>query len=258
MMHKQFVYFLLLPLFCLSDVILEAEHKSLAPLVEYLVDIATQHKVDQTKAVPLIAIGGCPGVGKTYFTKNLSLELHERGVNCMVLSLDHFNLSPEERRIIGTEWDIRHFKVSELQYCLASIYFGEKLISKPTYNQLTGEFGSEVLDLNNIDLILFDGLYALCTKPPINFFDYCLAGIFLEANKSDIYSWKWEREQKKVKHRTKEQFAKHMEVLFYDYHQNIEDSKKNASFLIKKDSKHNYELEIQCSDMPNTSLPNAA
>lgn len=259
MHYKRLIYFLVLPFFFLSYVSgLEARFESLRPIVNTLVDIAENHKQDSSKAVPIIAIGGCPGVGKTYLTKILLTELQESGVNCIVLPLDHFNLSPEERKKIGTEWDIRHFKARELYDCLASIFSGEKNIKKPTCNQLTGKIGAEVLDLNNIDLILFDGLYALCSKPPLNFFDYCLEGVFLEADESDIYKWKWEREQKKIQPRTPEQFAKHMKALFIEYHQNIEYSKENASFIIRKDSNHNYELEIQASENLKTSLLEAA
>ena len=192
MHYKQLIYFLVLPLIFVSYALQGAELKveALKHLVSSLVHIAKYHKQDSSKAVPLIAIGGCPGVGKTYLTKNLLLELQENGVNCVILSLDHFNLSPEERKKIGTEWDMRHFKAMELHNCLASIFSGEKHVKKPTCNQLTGEIGAEFLELDNIDLILFDGLYALCSEPPLNFFDYCVMGVFLEANESDIYSWK--------------------------------------------------------------------
>lgn len=244
MYYKQLIYFLILPLIFISHRLHGSESK-IEFLINSLIDIAEYHKQDRSKAVPLIAIGGCPGVGKTYLTKKLLLELEKNEVNCVMLPLDHFILSPEERKKIGTEWDIHHFNAAELHNCLASIFSGKKQIKKPTCNQLTGEIGLELLDLNNIDLILFDGLYALCSEPPLNFFDYCFKGIFLEANESDIYNWRWEREQKKMQPRTVQQFVKHMEVLLLDYHQHIKYSKKNAFYIIKKDTHHNYNLEIQ-------------
>lgn len=162
----------------------------------------------------------------------------------MILPLDHFNLSPKERKKIGTEWDIRHFKVEELHDCLTSIFLGSKYLQKPTCNQLTGEIGKETLELENVNLILFDGLYALCSIAPINFFDYCRMGIFLEADESDIYKWKWEREQKKNQPRAANEFEKHMEALLLEYHQNIEHSKENAFYIIRKDKDHQYTLEM--------------
>lgn len=243
---KKLIYFLFVPLYFISSG-LSGEETKLQPLVDALMEIAAAHKQDASKPVPLIAIGGCPGVGKTYLTNSILVNLKQCGVNCIVLPLDHFNLSSKERKKIGTEWDIRHFKVQELHECLASIFLGEKCVPKPTCNQLTGETGKEVMSLNDIDLILFDGLYALCSKSPLNFFDYCSLGIFLEAEEADIYAWKWEREQRKTKPRTPEQFVKHMEALLLEYHQNIEYSKKDANFIIRKDSNHNYELEVQSS-----------
>lgn len=230
----------------------------LAPLLEYLTQVAEDYKINSNHPVPIVGIGGCPGVGKTYLTQNLLLQLREKGISCTVIPLDHFNLSPQDRKKIGTEWDIRHFKATELHNCLTSIFSGEKHVKKPTCNQLTGEIGTEFIDLNNIDLILFDGLYALCSESPLHFFDYCFMGIFLEANESDIYSWKWEREQKKAQPRTQEQFVQHMEALLLEYHQNIEYSKKNAFYIIKKDSSHNYQLEIQDTNKLKPSVLKAA
>jgi len=165
----------------------ENETEPLAPLMEYLVEIAKHHQQEVLKPVPIVSIGGCPGVGKTYLAEILKITLQQKDIKCVILSLDHFNLSPADRKKIGTEWDIRHFKVVELQQVLQAIFQGQKLIEKPTCNQLTGEMGTELMDLNAIDLILFDGLYALCSEAPLNFFDYCFAGIYLEAEEANIY-----------------------------------------------------------------------
>ncbi|PJD94794.1 MAG: hypothetical protein CK425_10410 [Parachlamydia sp.] len=217
----------------------------LAPLIEYLVDIAMHHQQEAAKPVPIVAIGGCPGVGKSYLTHTLINILQQKSIRCTILPLDHFNLSPADRKKIGTEWDIRHFKATKLQQVLQAIFNGQKLIEKPTCNQLTGETGSECMDLNAIDLILFDGLYALCSEAPLNFFDYCFAGVYLETDEANIYKWKWEREQKKMQPRTQEQFASHMQALIEEFQHNIAYSKMNAHFIIQKDEKHQYFLELR-------------
>ena len=49
-----------------------------------------------------------------------------------------------------------------------------------------------------------------------------------------------------------------MKALLLDYHQNVEYSKKNAFYIIKKDSSHNYELEIQDTNSLKLSLLKAA
>ncbi|GAB4233873.1 MAG: hypothetical protein Tsb0021_12950 [Chlamydiales bacterium] len=216
--------------------------ETIEALILHLIQKADEHKQNPFQPIPVIAIGGCPGVGKTFFSNLVLNRLRENEIRCIVLPLDHFNLSPSERKKIGTEWDIRHFKLEELHQCLSSIHSGEKLIHKPTCNQLTGEIGSEKLDLRDVDLILFDGLYALCSERPLNYFQYCSLGIFLEADEKDIYQWKWQRELKKSHQRTQEQFQKHMSALMKEYSLHISYSKKNADFLIRKDSNHHYHL----------------
>jgi uridine kinase len=219
-----------------------AEHsRSLDSLEEYLLYVI-QHR-DKSKPVPIVAIGGCPGVGKSYLAKDLKKRLQKRHFICQILALDDFNLSSEERKKMAILWDIHHFKLSELHECLNAIHSGKKIIFKPTYDQITGKTSSEILNLTHTDLVLFEGLYALCSKEPLNFFHYCEFGVFLEANEADVYLWKWQREQKKIHPRTEEEYAKHTQSLLTEYHKNIEYSKKNAIFFINKDSDHNYQIQ---------------
>lgn len=245
--HRKWILFLLLPLLFFSYAFkgYETNIDSLEPLVEYLIDVAKHHRQDRSQPVPMVAIGGCPGAGKTSLAKLLLSTLQNRGIYCIVLPLDHFVLSANERKKLGTEWDIHHFKSLELHACLSSIFNGKKLIEKPTYNQFTCEVGSEMVDLHEVDLILFEGLYATCSNAPLNFFDYCCEGIFLDADEADISKWRWERELKKTHPKTKEHFTKVMEILLKDFHENIAYSKKNTLFLITKDHDHTYHLEIQ-------------
>lgn len=217
----------------------------LAPLIKTLYQLAKGHKDDPTHPIPIVAIGGCPGVGKTFLTDLLLMDLRARGICCLALHLDDFNLSAEERRKIGTEWDWRHVQLEALHDTLSSISQHAQQIEKPTYNQLTGLVNTETLSLKDIHLILFEGLYALCSKPPLHFFSYCTLGIFLQATPQDIYRWKWEREQKKTHPRTLEAFNRHMQSLLSEYEQHIEYSQQNATFLLTKDSHHSYFLSPQ-------------
>ncbi len=239
---RKFVYFPLLFIFAVFS-LLQADE--LTPLVEIVEKIAIEHRLDPSTPVPIVAIGGCPGVGKTYFTNELLARLEEKGWHVAILPIDHFNLSPEERRRIGTEWDPRHLQSGKLHQVLAAIAEGQRQVIKPFCYQLTAAAGEEVLDLREVDLLLFEGLYALCTQEPLHFFSYCAIGIYLEADEADISSWKWQREMKKASPRSPEQFVKHMEDIFSDFHQNVSPSKENATFILYKNSEHQYKLALQ-------------
>ncbi|OJU82452.1 MAG: hypothetical protein BGO10_09915 [Chlamydia sp. 32-24] len=219
---------------------IEAKEISLSSFIDQIVQ-TTQNSC--SSSIPIVAIGGCPGVGKTYFTKMLATLLQQRKINCYILALDHFNLPLQERKKIGTEWDIRHFRSDELHHVLQLIKQNKIFFQKPICNQLTGEIKEETVDLSQIDVILFDGLYTLCTHNPIHFFSYADIGIFIDANEKDIYQWKWEREQKKSQPRNGDEFAKHMEAILTDYKKNIAYTKKSAHFIITKDSSHQYLIE---------------
>lgn len=219
----------------------------LSSLIQYVEKIAIVHREEPSNAIPIISIGGSAGVGKTYFSLDLCKRLRERGIRCVVLHLDHFNLSPEERRKLGTEWNPGHLQTNQVHRALSAIAAGCKQIEKPFCNQLTGEIGTEILDLADVDLVLFDGIYSLSTEPPLDFFCYCNAGVFLESEEENITAWKWQREQKKAHSRTPEQFAKHMEEILFDFHQNIISSKRNATFIFHKDSDHQLTITNEAS-----------
>lgn len=239
-MRKKLFFLSLIFLLFLFSANTAGQSQPLDSLEEFLVDLA-QHR-DKSKPVPLVALGGCPGVGKTYLAKDLKERLQKRGVICQILPLDDFIRSSEERKKMAMLWDVHHLKLSELHECLADLHSGKKIVFKPTYDHMTGKTSYEILDLTHADMILFEGIYALCSKEPVNFFQYCEFGIFLEADEADIYLWKWQREQKKIHPRTKEEYEMQIQVLLTEYHKNIEYSKKNAIFFINKDSGHNYQI----------------
>ncbi|MFI5342756.1 MAG: hypothetical protein ACHQUC_00880 [Chlamydiales bacterium] len=220
--------------------------RSLAPLLDYLTEMANHHRKNPTEPIPIVAIGGCPGVGKTYLNQLIFQELQQKSVRCAILPLDDFVLSPEEFMKLGVESDQNHrwFKRDALHACLSLIHSNVRLLETPTRDQRTQEVGLRMLDLSECDLLFFEGSYALCTREPLHFFIYAKAGIFIEASAEDIYQWKWEREQTRVVPRTAEKFAKSMEIVFSDFNQHIAYSKENARFVIRKDHLHRYTLEV--------------
>ncbi len=244
MKHRISIYFFLIFQCVFLCALKATEIESLTPLLEYLIDIAEHHQKEPSQPVPIIAIGGCSGVGKTHFANALASTLQELGVKCRVLQTDHFVLSREERDKIGTPWDERHLKLAELHAFLAAVVSGKKLVEKPTRDQMSEKVSVELFDLNGIDLLLSEGHLALCSDSPFSFFDYCIGGIFIDADESDMRKWRWERDQKRDRPRTPEQFEQLHAVFMREYHGNIKFSKKNAAFVINKDSLHNYHLEV--------------
>jgi pantothenate kinase-related protein Tda10 len=55
----------------------------------------------------MIAIGGCPGVGKSTISQLLQTELSELGMVSVIISQDHYGLSQDERKQFASELDPR-------------------------------------------------------------------------------------------------------------------------------------------------------
>lgn len=51
---------------------LHAEELQLEPLLEHLHEIATAHTLNPSEPIRIVAIGGCPGVGKTHLSQLLA------------------------------------------------------------------------------------------------------------------------------------------------------------------------------------------
>ena len=210
---------------------------SLKPLVDNLASLAHAHHQHSETQIPIIAIGGCPGVGKTHFTHLLRQELDKRNISLVVIPFDDWENAPNERQN-------GHFNLQGAHNFLTSLSKINDNSKKDVVNQLTDERSVEELDLNKTDLILFEGLFSLCSLAPINYFQYCHSGIFLEAEEKDISDWKWQREQQKTEPRTSEEFQEHMKAVFDVHHETILPSKDNAHFIVSMDSGHHYSLSM--------------
>lgn len=203
--------------------------------------ISKKEKIHQ-RTPPIIAIGGCPGVGKSTLARLLQTELNKVKINSVVISLDHYGLSQVERKQFKSELDPRRIRWDKIHETLQSICEGQKKITKPVIDQLTKERGEETLDLEQIDCILFEGSYALGDFSPIDFRQYMDIAIYLEASLENIYDWKWQRELKKDKPRKPEEFFHHMTEILRDFAFHVYPTKKNAQYLIQADCFHCYSV----------------
>lgn len=190
----------------------------------------------------IIAIGGCPGVGKSTVSQLLQFELSEIGISSAILSLDHYGIGQEERKQFTCEMDPRRIQWHELHNTLISIREGENEIPKPTVNQLTKEIGLEILHLANTDCVLFEGTYALGDFPPMDFLQYADLAVYLESSAENIYDRKWQRELKKSSPRSPEAFFNHMMEILRDFAFHVYPTRKNADYIVHIDFFHRYSI----------------
>lgn len=208
--------------------------EELKPIVEQI------QLLHQNKKLPIVAIGGCPGVGKSTITTKLQQDLDSLGIKAVIVSLDHYGLSPEERKQLNGELDPRRIRWDEIHNTFKSIQNGETEVVKPIINQLTKERGHETLHLADAGCVLFEGTYTLADFPPADFLQYVDLGIYLETSLDNIYDWKWEREFKKSVSRTPEQFYNHMIEILKDFAFHVYPTKKNADIIVQIDFWHHY------------------
>lgn len=190
----------------------------------------------------IIAIGGCPGVGKSTISKLLQDELFKLDIVSAIVQLDHYGLSQEERKQFSSELDPRRIQWNKLHNNLTSIYNGENQIIKPTINQLTKEMGEETVQLTNVDCVLFEGTYVLSDFTPMNFLQYADLKVYLETPLENIYDWKWQRELKKSSPRTPQAFFHHMLEILQDFAFHVYPTRKNADYIIHVDFLHHYSI----------------
>lgn len=206
-------------------------------------EIQSLVKKEACSRVPLIiAIAGCPGVGKSTISKLLQAELLELGIVSAIISQDHYGLSQSERKSFSSELDPRRIQWHKLHDTLINIRNGETEVVKPTINQLTKEMGQETLQLANIDCVLFEGAYTLCDFAPMDFLHYADLAIYLESSLENIYDWKWEREFKKSLPRSPESFFNHMMEILRDFAFHVYPTRKNADYTIQIDFFHHYSV----------------
>lgn len=210
-------------------------------LKSILEEIQSSVKTKKSGNAPLIvAIGGCPGVGKSTISQLFQTEFSQLGIVSVVLSLDHYGLSQEERKQFTSEFDPRRIQWNKLHETLTAICEGKQEIIKPTINQLTKERGQERLQLDNVDCILFEGTYTLGDFSPMDFLQYADLAIYLETSLENIYDWKWQRELKKSSPRSPESFFNHMTEIVKDFAFHVYPTRKNADYIIHVDFFHHY------------------
>lgn len=197
-----------------------------------------EYILNRERKIPIIAIGGCPGVGKSIFANLLLQELSEKNIRSIILSFDDFGKTQEEKKGLKNELDIMRIRWADLYSVLEEIRSGNNMITVPKINQLTKERTEETLNLDEIDLILFEGMYTLSNTDHIRLHPHLDLGIYMETTTENICRWKWEREIKKTIPRTTEQFQEHMVLVFEDFIRFVYPSKQNADWVVFANDQH--------------------
>lgn len=196
----------------------------------------------------IVGIGGGAGVGKTALADVLKNALEQHGKKVLVVHLDDFFKSFEERQRIKTEWDENHINLALARRVLGGIKHKDAKIIKPKYNRATRKIESQVIDSSGIDVAIFEGIYAISSKARLgNFIKFVDLPIFMSAELSDIKQWRFLQEEKKPRPRSTEQMERHWNFgILPDLEKNIIPSEKNAKFVIHADSNHNFTITRLC------------
>lgn len=194
----------------------------------------------------IIGIGGGAGVGKTTFSVLLKNVLEKKGKKVLIIPLDDFFRSPEERERLGTEWGENHIKLGEARRVLESIRNGDAGITKPKYNRATKIIEKETVRLDGIDIVIFEGIYAISGEKRLgNFLEFLDLPVFMSAELPDMKRWRFSQEAEKPHPRSKAGMERHWNLgVLPDFEKNILPSKKNARFVISVDSKHGFDITV--------------
>ncbi len=197
------------------------------------------------KSTPyIIGIGGGAGVGKTTFADSLKNALEQECKKVLVMHLDDFFKSPEERRRLGTEWDENHINLAGARRVLESAKRGDAEATKQRYDRATGKIEQEQVDMSGADIIIFEGIYAISSEKRLgNFLEFIDLPVYLSAEIEDIRKWRFAQEAEKPHPRSLEHMEMHWKSgILPDLQRNVMPSKKNARFVINVDSNHGLSI----------------
>ena len=215
------------------------------PLVERAHSLVQEYK--GSRVAPIIAIAGCSGVGKSKFTRKLRSVLEDAQIRVAIFKGDDFlQPTPVTKPSIHATAH-RNLDSYRLHEVMKQLGEGKKHIQKPVWEHaawIQRSKREEVECFDGIELILFEGTYALCGPDTYDFLKYSQCRVFIDAPEERILQWNWERELRGTRARTREKFDEDVAWDMEDYRRVILPSKKDADFIITKDESHAYHLFV--------------
>lgn len=212
------------------------------PIISQVQQLAGLYIQDRSGAIPVLAIAGCSAVGKSYFSRLVARTLRELGFNIFVLHQDDYLNHNHTFAGYKIHPNLDH----EALHCfLAQNRKGIKKISKPCLTDKK-KLTNKLIDLSRVDLIIFEGIYALTGLETYDFVQYCSAAIFLDSSTANIVKWHALRNKQRpfFQRHTDSEIKQHASCLLYEYVRYILPSKKNAQFIIYKDDLNSFRLII--------------
>ena len=159
-----------------------------------LAEEIAQHYKSQSRTAPfIVGVSGISGSAKTLLATQLAKVLtNDHQLKANILHMDDFIRQDMQK---NPEWGPVHLDWAEMADTLKKIRSRETLISKPTFNQLTREYGAEVINSADMKVVIVEGLYALSNREGIS--DLMDLKIFIDVTKEEAYQSRLRRESRK-------------------------------------------------------------
>lgn len=177
----------------------------------------------------VVAIGGESGCGKSTTAFCLEQKFNEKGIHAMTLHMDsYFHLPPKDNHQNRLE-NLENVGPHELNMELLNSHveafkIGNKVIEIPIVNYVENNFTMKVLNIENVNILIIEGVYAFLMKD----LDH---KIFLNRTYKDTFHNR--------KNRTRENYDPFVEVILEREHKFVLPMAKDADYIIDK----NYSIQ---------------
>jgi len=117
----------------------------------------------------IITVAGESGAGKSEIAASIADELDKRNFNCFIFQQDDYFVYPPKtnaaKRVEDINWvGVQEVKLDLLDEELRSVLTGNTIIEKPLVDFDADKIGTEVVNLNDFDVLIAEGTYTTALK----------------------------------------------------------------------------------------------